>query len=1722
MNTKWSDLSPIRSRLQRRASFVLFFLALIAPSFIFSVASASVANPTAAEILLQALQASSESNSQSSSNAAVVISPDTKTAGGYAAVPLGVSLGSQGSLNSDLVPSEAVVPQASAIPASTATTKVTPTTTAAVTPTVAATNQTAQVTTPSSSISDSDKAALIATLLAEVQVLEAKIVALQAAQAAATPAASTATSVAVSSALNTSSCSPLTLTRSLALGSTGSDVTALQNFLISQGYLNSTATGYFGSLTQAAVSAFQSETGITAVGSVGPITTAKISSISSACQSTAKNNSLPAASVTANASSTTTAATTTAPIIPVVSLGGGSSSPPADTTPPTVSLTAPSGGATVSGSSVTLSANASDDVAVAGVSFYVNNTLVGSEDTSSPYSVSWDSTAIANGSKSIVAVARDTSNNYATSSSVTVTLSNSGPAIFSISSGTPGQTGTTISWTSSIGATSKVVYGTTSSYGSASSSVSLLTSHSIILSGLTASTVYHFAVVSADSFGNTSTSSDQSFSTSGGGGGGADTTSPSRPANVIATPSSSSAIGLSWTASSDNVAVVGYKIYRDGTQIATSTSGTTYNDTGLAGDSLHAYWVAAYDAAGNVSAISVGVNALTQAGADQFGTVWKPLRVGAGGYVPGIDIEADGTRVIRTDAGGAYVWDGTQWDQLVTSLSMPAGDYADFSGAGGVYEIKVAPSNTNRFYMMFNGYVYRTDNRGVTWTKTNLTQVSANANGSFRGDGPRIAIDPNNADVVFVGTDTNGVWESQDAGADWTQVTALGTSALVNGNPPGYGMVYDPTSSVVNGKTQGIYVATYGTGVYHSTNGGATWTLTSGGPATFERLAIGPDGTLYVVSDDGSVNLYMYSSGTWSSVNTSTTPHVVAVDPRNANHIVVANFAGGITVSNDHGATFGGGESSGTLASPDVPWLINSGGYMTSGDLAFDPTQNDVLYQSVGDGVVYTSPPTTNVGVAITWTFQSKGIEELVTNEIISPPGGNPLVASWDRAVFDITNPDVFPSDYGPHDSFDAGWALAYAQNDPSYIVGVLGFFNADGDSGYSTDGGQTWTNFATEPACLTGALGGTLAAASSTDIVVFPENNVQPCYTLDGGRTWSQITMPGVPTSGETGFGWAYYLNRPIVAADPVNIGTYYAYNYGVGGYPSSAGIFTSTDGGVTWTRVYDNTFASSGFNASLKAMPGKVGELFFTSGSQSGWTINADPGEVFEHSTDGGATWSAVPNVTGVFTFGFGKAAPGHSSAAIYLAGYVNGVYGIWESDDDAVTWTRVGLWANNLPQGPSTISGDMNAYGRVYVGFGGEGSAYGDTANAQIPPLFSAISAGTPAATSDTVTWTTNISSDSKVVYGTTNAYGLTASNGSFVTSHSVNLSGLTAATTYHYAVVSSTSQGYTATSTDHTFQTFDATPPSTPSGLSATTVSAHTINLSWTGSSDNVGVAGYKIYISGTQMGTSTGTGTTYASTDLIASTTYSYTVAAYDGAGNTSSQSGSASATTQAGVTFTPTDSQLQFVPYNGPGTATFSTVNIGTPSSDRVVVVGITDSGNNLVTGVTVGGVSATSVGINAGGVSMWYANIPSGSTAPVVLTATNNQIDNIGIMVGDIVGESQIAPTATSTHDLPADQNDTGDPEFFPNTGTITVPANGLAVLVGGSHYNGGTNTWTNTTSALGDFNIGTPNNNQVSGEMAHSYATGAQSYTLSSSQTASGGFQYLSLSGIVATWKP
>jgi chitodextrinase len=135
------------------------------------------------------------------------------------------------------------------------------------------------------------------------------------------------------------------------------------------------------------------------------------------------------------------------------------------------------------------------------------------------------------------------------------------------------------------------------------------------------------------------------------------------------------------------------------------------------------------------------------------------------------------------------------------------------------------------------------------------------------------------------------------------------------------------------------------------------------------------------------------------------------------------------------------------------------------------------------------------------------------------------------------------------------------------------------------------------------------------------------------------------------------------------------------------------------------------------------------------------------------------------------------------------------------------------------------------------------------------------------------------------------------------------GLVASTTYAYAIAAFDATGNLSSQSNTVSVTTptDNAAPSIPANLTATAISSSQINLGWTASTDNVGVTGYNVYRNGTLIGTSSSS--SFNDTGLVASTTYNYTVAAFDAAGNLSGQSTSASATTLATTVTPPSDNE---------------------------------------------------------------------------------------------------------------------------------------------------------------------------------------------------------------------
>ncbi|MGZ8187296.1 MAG: fibronectin type III domain-containing protein, partial [Methylosarcina sp.] len=136
--------------------------------------------------------------------------------------------------------------------------------------------------------------------------------------------------------------------------------------------------------------------------------------------------------------------------------------------------------------------------------------------------------------------------------------------------------------------------------------IATVTGTSFSNTGLSTGKTYSYTVAAYDAAGNTSKQSSSASATTQA----ADTTAPTVPSGLAATALSSSEISLTWSAATDAVGVQGYKVYRNGVQIA-SVSSTSFADSGLTAATAYAYTVSAYDAAGNTSAQSASVSATT-------------------------------------------------------------------------------------------------------------------------------------------------------------------------------------------------------------------------------------------------------------------------------------------------------------------------------------------------------------------------------------------------------------------------------------------------------------------------------------------------------------------------------------------------------------------------------------------------------------------------------------------------------------------------------------------------------------------------------------------------------------------------------------------------------------------------------------------------------------------------------------------------------------------------------------------------------------------------------------------------------------------------------------------------------------------------------------------------------------------------------------------------------
>lgn len=436
------------------------------------------------------------------------------------------------------------------------------------------------------------------------------------------------------------------------------------------------------------------------------------------------------------------------------------------------------GAAFTKSTAVTLTLSATDAVtSITQMRFSNNGT---SFNTAVAYNTtaSWTLTTGA-GTKTVYAQFKDAAGNWSPVSTATIILDTTAPTISAVATSSITGTSAVITWTTNEPATSQSNYGLTTSYGTTTTlDATLVTSHSITLTGLNPNTTYNFRVRSKDGAGNERVSGNFIFTTAAA----TDTAAPSNPTNLVAVPMSSAQIDLSWTASTDNVGVVGYEVFQDGVQVGT-TANTFFSNFGLSPATAYTFAVRAYDAAGNrsgfsASAITSTTQVPTSTGAASLGAhtlAW--LACGSNGPITTSPITTQSSNstllawvargnisdftasTIPTDnKGNVLSMIGTVHDYTPYWANSGEAMYQITSANGGANHIFTAPLPTADEVTMA---VVEVKNGGVIadaqWVKTVGSAPNTSANVTVNGPATLVALwAGDGADVNMTAVPDNG------------------------------------------------------------------------------------------------------------------------------------------------------------------------------------------------------------------------------------------------------------------------------------------------------------------------------------------------------------------------------------------------------------------------------------------------------------------------------------------------------------------------------------------------------------------------------------------------------------------------------------------------------------------------------------------------------------------------------------------------------------------------------------------------------------------------------------------------------------------------------------------------------------------------------------------------------------------------------------------------------
>lgn len=688
---------------------------------------------------------------------------------------------------------------------------------------------------------------------------------------------------------------------------------------------------------------------------------------------------------------------------------------------------------------------------------------------------------------------------------------------------------------------------------------------------------------------------------------------------------------------------------------------------------------------------------------------WKNVTINGGGYVPGFVYSKAAKNILyaRTDVGGAYRWNNAnrKW--------IPLSDFVTSGNQLGVISIAADPTDSNKVYMATglytnswdpNGVFYSSTDKGATWSRYDMP-CKVGGNEAGRGSGERLQVDPNLPNKLYFASQKQGLFQSLDYGKTWTKVTAFPKLNCTF-------LEIDPGSGTNGSASKDIYVGTYDHlsskdttigGLYRSTDGGATWAYWTGQfakvepkdydkpkistPAIPNNLAFTGDNIFITMGNDlapgtsnGYVVKYNKTAKTWTKIypfskNTQGGYNSLSVHPTNPNIVVVGTLGYWWPTSDRIYLTVDGGTTwtdVRTKMKTNIKNTPHGGGMGWNSGLKINPFNPSQAVFGSGNGLWMTN----NLEKAITndstlWVYENDNFEETVPLALASPPSGAELISGLGD-IKGFVHLDVTKSPADNYSQHGNTYSVDFAENDPKIIVRT---HDGGKRASISKDNGVTWTEFSAQ------AIGGDTRvnyisiSPNGTNIVWAPSDSF-PSVSSNGGTSWS--LCGGLPENVHP-------------KSDRVNSSVFYAVNSSIGEF------FKSTDGAKTFTKTY--TF---GFTGGLEIFPvfGKEGHIW----------VKASANGLY-YSTNGGTTFTKITTVQDAYEVGFGKAATGATYPSVFLYGKVNGIAGLFRSDNMGANWIKINTKNQEFGRGYGTIVGDPKVYGRLYITTGGRGILYGD---------------------------------------------------------------------------------------------------------------------------------------------------------------------------------------------------------------------------------------------------------------------------------------------------------------------------------------------------------------------------------------------------------------------------